>query len=43
MYMNTAGFIFAAILSAAIMLGTVMAAANAGMGPVASPPVVATR
>lgn len=29
--MNTAGFVFAAILSAIIMLGTVMAAANAGM------------
>jgi hypothetical protein len=34
--MNTAGFIFAAILSAVIMLGTVMAAANAGMTQVAS-------
>jgi hypothetical protein len=31
MYMKTAGFIFAAILCAAIMLGTVMAVANAGM------------
>ena len=29
--MKTAGFVFAAILSAAIMIGTVMAAANAGM------------
>ncbi len=34
--MNTAGFIFTAILSAVIMLGTVMAAANAGMTQVAS-------
>jgi hypothetical protein len=29
--MNTAGFIFAAILSAVIMLGTVVAVANSGM------------
>jgi uncharacterized membrane protein YczE len=29
--MKTAGFIFAAVLCAAIMFGTVMAAANAGM------------
>jgi uncharacterized membrane protein YczE len=29
--MKTAGFVFAAILSAAIMFGTVVAAANAGM------------
>ncbi len=36
--MKTAGFIFAAILSAVIMLGTVMAAANAGMTQVASSP-----
>jgi uncharacterized membrane protein YczE len=33
--MKTAGFFFAAILSAAIMFGTVMAAANAGMTQVA--------
>ena len=32
--MKTAGFVFAAILSAAIMLGTVIAAANAGIPPV---------
>jgi uncharacterized membrane protein YczE len=31
MHMKTAGFFFAAILSAVIMFGTVMAAANAGM------------
>jgi len=31
MHMKTAGFFFAAILSAAIMFGTVMAVANAGM------------
>lgn len=29
--MKTAGFFFAAILSAVIMFGTVMAVANAGM------------
>ena len=29
--MKTAGFVFAAILSAVIMFGTVMAVANAGM------------
>ncbi len=34
--MKTAGFVFAAILSAFIMFGTVMAAANAGMTHVAS-------
>jgi hypothetical protein len=34
--MKTAGFIFAAILTAAIMLGTVMAVANAGIAQVAS-------
>jgi len=34
--MKTAGFVFAAILSAAIMLGTVVAAANAGMPRVAT-------
>jgi hypothetical protein len=33
--MKTAGFIFAALLCAAIMFGTVMAAANAGMTQVA--------
>jgi uncharacterized membrane protein YczE len=33
MYMKTAGFVFAAILSAAIMFGTVIAGANAGMSP----------
>jgi uncharacterized membrane protein YczE len=33
--MKTAGFVFAAILSAIIMLGTVVAAANAGMPHVA--------
>jgi uncharacterized membrane protein YczE len=31
MHMKTAGFVFAAILSAMIMFGTVVAAANAGM------------
>jgi hypothetical protein len=40
--MNTAGFIFAAILSVVIMFGTVMAAANAGMTPVATPSAVTT-
>jgi hypothetical protein len=39
--MNTAGFIFAAVLSAVIMLGTVMAAANAGMTHVAASSSVA--
>jgi uncharacterized membrane protein YczE len=34
MHMNTAGFVFAAILSAVIMFGTVVAAANAGMSHV---------
>ncbi|MGA9723387.1 MAG: hypothetical protein WBQ86_13095 [Candidatus Binatus sp.] len=33
--MKTAGFIFAAILSAVIMFGTVMAATNSGMTRVA--------
>jgi len=33
--MKTAGFFFAAILSAIIMFGTVMAVANAGMPQVA--------
>jgi hypothetical protein len=36
MHMKTAGFVFAAILTAVIMLGTVMAVANAGMTQVAS-------
>jgi uncharacterized membrane protein YczE len=40
--MNTAGFVFAAILSALIMLGTVMAAANAGMAAVPPAPVART-
>lgn len=40
--MKTAGFIFAAILSAVIMFGTVMAASNAGMMQIASSPVVMT-
>jgi hypothetical protein len=40
--MKTAGFIFTAILCAAVMLGTVMAAANAGMSQVASSSVVTT-
>jgi uncharacterized membrane protein YczE len=35
MHMKTAGFVFAAILSAMIMFGTVVAAANAGMPQVA--------
>jgi uncharacterized membrane protein YczE len=43
MHMNTAGFVFAAILSAAIMFGTVIAAANAGMTHVATSAVVTTR
>jgi hypothetical protein len=34
--MKTAGFIFAAILCAALMFGTVMAVANAGMAQVVS-------
>jgi hypothetical protein len=41
--MKTAGFIFAAILSAIIMFGTVMAVANAGMTEVAPASSVATR
>jgi len=40
--MNTAGFIFAAILSAVIMFGTVMAAANAGMTQVARSSITTT-
>jgi hypothetical protein len=42
MYMNTAGFIFAAIISAVIMFGTVMAAANAGMTQVATSSITTT-
>ena len=42
MHMNTAGFIFAAILSAAIMFGTVMSVANAGMTQVATSSAVTT-
>jgi len=42
MYMKTAGFIFAAILSAVIMFGTVMAVANAGMTEIASSSATAT-
>jgi hypothetical protein len=34
--MKTVGFVFAAILSAMIMFGTVVAAANAGMPHVAT-------
>lgn len=41
--MKTAGFIFTAILCAVIMLGTVMAAANAGMPPDAATSNVTTR
>jgi uncharacterized membrane protein YczE len=37
MQMKTFGFVFAAILSAVIMFGTVMAAANAGMPQNAAP------
>ena len=33
--MKTAGFVFAAILSAVIMFGTVVAVSNAGMAHVA--------
>lgn len=40
--MNTAGFIFAAILSVVIMFGTVMAAANAGMTKVATSSITTT-
>jgi hypothetical protein len=40
--MNTAGFVFAAILSVLIMFGTVVAAANAGMTHVATSHVAAT-
>jgi hypothetical protein len=36
MQMKTGGFIFAAILCAMLMFGTVMAAANAGMAQIAS-------
>jgi hypothetical protein len=43
MHMNTAGFVFAAILSAVIMFGTVIAAANAGMTHVTTSAVVTTR
>jgi len=43
MHMNTAGFIFAAILCAAIMFGTVVAAANAGMTPVVTSSSSTTR
>lgn len=41
--MKTAGFIFAAILCAVVMFGTVMAAANAGMTEVAPSSHAATR
>jgi hypothetical protein len=41
--MKTAGFVFAAILSAFIMLGTVMAAGNAGMTPVATSSTAKSR
>lgn len=40
--MKTAGFVFAAILCAAIMFGTVIAAANAGMTQITSSPIVTT-
>ena len=40
--MNTAGFIFAAILSVVIMFGTVMAVANAGMTQVATSSIITT-
>ena len=40
--MKTAGFIFAALLCAAIMFGTVMAVANAGMTQVATLSAVTT-
>ena len=40
MHMKTAGFVFAAILSVAIMFGTVMAVANAGMTHVVPASVV---
>jgi uncharacterized membrane protein YczE len=40
MHMKTTGFIFAAILSAVIMFGTVVAAANAGMTQGESSPIV---
>ena len=40
--MKTAGFVFAAILSAVIMFGTVMAAANAGMTQVAPSSIATT-
>ena len=38
MHMKTAGFFFAAILSAVIMFGTVMAAANAGVAAASADP-----
>jgi uncharacterized membrane protein YczE len=42
MHMKTAGFAFAAILSAVIMFGTVMAVANAGMSHASTSRVVTT-
>ncbi len=41
--MKTGGFIFAAILSAVIMFGTVMAATNSGMTRIASSSAVTRR
>jgi hypothetical protein len=43
MQMNTAGFVFAAILCALVMFGTVMAAADAGITQVATSSVVSSR
>jgi hypothetical protein len=41
--MKTGGFMFAAILSAIIMFGTVMAATNSGMTRVAAVSTTTTR
>ena len=41
--MNTAAFVLAAILCAAIMFATVLAVSNAGENALGSPSVVATR
>jgi hypothetical protein len=43
MHMNTVGFVFAAILCATIMLGTVVAVSNAGMTQVVTSSGSTTR
>jgi hypothetical protein len=40
--MKTTGFVFAALVTAVIMLGTVMAVANAGMAQIAPSSASAT-